>query len=161
MNHFIAIVTGLHVLAHSIFGCCSHRGEHTTPRSFTLAAFECCISGSKHCCEPVDDCHDSHHAVETVDASETALLQAKCLFCESSSSPKQPHQCPHVSCDWLVVGTGTELATVALCNASWISEPADLDALFATVADQIADNTQRRSFALPLRTHLAVGVLII
>lgn len=157
MNRLIAIITGLHVLAHGIFGCCGHHSHHLSARAAV-----------SHCCAPSggDDCSQHHesghqHESSTLESLEVAQADGNCFLCQSESSPRQPHQCSHASCQWLASGASGALAFIALDHGPAFCTPALLTATFAAGTARCSENEERQFFALPVRLHLAVGVLLI
>jgi len=147
MNRLIAIITGLHVLAHSLFGCCSHEGAHA--------------ASAPHCCHSTieNDCAHQHgldHRLEqqAADSGFYPLLK-------SNSAGNPHHVCLHSSCQWLEtkplcptdvlhLGINGTMAVVPFGN-SLVDTAADA-AAFSVLSDVI-------STAPPLRLHLALGVL--
>ena len=86
MNRIVAIVAGLHVLAHSVFGCCGHDSHSVTMRatdSAVLSLLE--FSGEQHFSEPDEGggCHD--HCVGTVDVEVVVHAKADCPLCAIQS----------------------------------------------------------------------------
>lgn len=140
MKPLIAILTGLHVLAHSVFGCCDH-GRVASPQTEAP-----CACSHAH--------HDDHHVrvSSSCDAHDVAAEEL----------PSQaPHQCVHASCHWLAGSAGPSVSPPDF------SAPIPFGAIPPTrdVASQSAefrpDRAAGRSTAPPLRLHLALGVLLI
>jgi hypothetical protein len=142
MNRLIAILTGLHVLAHGVFGCCEHRLDATSPPSVASPVL-------KTCC-----CHHGHQAAHPSasranDVAERALLK------------RSTHPCIHSSCHWLAAAAGPSVrppnfsvpvAVVAAPLSHGLSQHA---------ASFRPDNVIGRTSAPPLRLHLVVGVLLV
>lgn len=148
MNPLITIITCLHVLAHSVFGCCGEHGGHagTLPK---------CCQRVQQQIEPAHAEHVHHHGSTKCpdDASEP---------CDSVPSDSD-HDCPHAFCQWL--------DSKPLCANELIDFPLNLTAqnapaVLSAVALGNATTSSPCDFlarpaALPLRLHLAVCVLLI
>jgi hypothetical protein len=146
MNRLIAVITGLHVLAHGIFGCCGDHGTH--------------VAHASHACHTVDrhGCgeHGEHyeHATCGGDAS---------LVCIADPSGGLPHQCPHASCQWLDTKPACtdELFKLKLNRNELGCLDVRTESSPANAGISCLDDCYSRPAALPLRLHLAVGVLLI
>ena len=162
MNRIVAIVAGLHVLAHSVFGCCGHDSHSVTTHATDSAVLHCCdSSGEQHFSEPDEGggCHD--HCVGTVDVEVVVHAKADCPLCAFESSQQIPHQCSHGSCEWLASKPVDASALVTLSHTLEFFAPSNAAATFATTTVCVVANEQRQTLALPLRLHLALGVLLI
>ena len=154
MNRLIVIVTGLHVLAHSIFGCCDHVFAAS---SDTSTDHECSHAVARDV-EPSRHKHDCHDAV--ADPRNESELSST-YESNGESAPHQRHDCRHADCHWL---TSLKAAAASLLDydctpagAARIAEPLALTPLFGLSPERDI----RRCQALPLRLHLAFGVLLI
>lgn len=147
MQRLVAVITGLHLLAHSIFGCCAH---HAAPAKNT----PCCHSDQTfQCTHP----HASHRhpseAVESTDSLQAGFHQ--------QSAPH--HDCPHNSCQWL---KSERIDCSGLVNFHLTSVVAPLA---IAASGLLSDHTALSVHFLPapltqapsLRLHLALGVLLI
>jgi hypothetical protein len=162
MNNVVAIITGLHVLAHSLFGCCWHQREDAGRCSTPGAADLCCETSSEGCfISHNDDKHCDQHVAAEVHGSEEASTNAEHCSFETHSTSQQPHQCPHASCQWLTSDSSGGLTVVVLCLVPAFWEPVIAATTFASAADPFAQKQLLESLALPLRLHLAVGLLLI
>lgn len=141
MKSLIAILTGLHVLAHGIFGCCDHG---LVPPSRVPQR---CACHHAH--------HDDHHAPSSSPHDESLELAV-----EELPGPA-PHQCVHASCDWLAGSVGKTVHTPDFSTPIPLvaSLPKSCSAL--RTAEFRPDIAADETSALPLRLHLALGVLLI
>lgn len=147
MNRLIAVITGLHVLAHSLLGCCSHEGAHA--------------ASTPHCCHSTNESgcahqHGSDHRLE-----QQAADSGSCPVCISNSSGKPHHVCPHSSCQWLET---KPLSPADILRWDTLAPLAIVPAargLVASVTDAAAvrDLFDVENSAPPLRLHLVLGVL--
>jgi len=135
MNRLVAVITGLHVLLHGIVGCCDHG------LSVTSSAAPSC-----HC----------HHA-QQCDHSEPA---GECDLAEHDAPVEGPHECVHASCHWLAGDAPAMLRLLELSAATSLVALTPAIEL-APAAEFSPDAGLGQSPALPLRRHLAVGVLLI
>jgi hypothetical protein len=135
MKPLIAILTGLHVLAHGIFGCCDH-GLVAPSRAAPPCA-----------------CHHAHHDDQHVPSSNPHDVA------DVEQPAQAPHQCVHASCHWLASSVGK------LINMPDFSTPIPLVAslpkscLALQAAEFWPDIATDGTSAPPLRLHLALGVL--
>jgi hypothetical protein len=147
MNRLVALFTGFHVLIHSIFGCCDQAFAKVLP-----AVLDChCDTGHSH------QAH-SERVAYTPCADHFELGGAG--DCNDRSSPLQSHSCRHASCHWLTASH----ASVELFIVSHFLSSLDLPLVErmsgkAAALPAAIESLQNR--ALPLRLHLAVGVLLI
>ena len=87
MNRLIAIITGLHVLAHCIFGCCGGHSAHAGTAS------DCSHTAAQHTCSGHVDDGDVHELADRcVEASAVGI---------SDSTGRSHYDCPHGACQWL------------------------------------------------------------
>jgi len=135
MNRFATLLTAVTVLLHSVLGCCAHAVQRSSSGDATHSV---CTEQSKH---------DHGHSCS---ADEPLEEQAPC----------KGHECCRVKCQWLMPDAPSDLAAALLSYA----------AIFD--ADQIATSSVASAWqvevspfdalpALPLRFHLALGVLLI
>jgi len=139
MKPWIAILTGLHVLAHGVFGCCDHSlaASARAPKSCSC----------HHQAHPSD--HHAHSSCPRELADE-----------EESPSPA-PHQCIHASCHWLSGDAEPNINLLDLSAPVALVVIVPIDRLATHAAEFWPDNAARGNSALPLRLHLALGVLLI
>jgi hypothetical protein len=136
MKSLIAILTGLHVLAHGVFGCCDH-GVASAAQANRLCA-----------------CHRSHHEHSQPTVSQRDLVDEQ--------SPAGPtHDCVHASCHWM---TGDAAPTINPFDASMPATMTALVS-FGPTAFQAAefwpDAAAGTFSAPPLRLHLSLGVMLV
>jgi len=154
MQQLISIILGLHVLAHSIFGCCDH----------VLAVLE---SVDNYACSHAvtkseEGCRHEHNNRDAVAAHNANGEQSLAInISDQQSAPHEEHDCRHDSCHWL---TSDALPTIDLldfqCDAVHIQvNRAEIASGAASGFWLESDFGQYRT--LPLRLHLALGVLLI
>lgn len=137
----IAILTGLHVLAHGIFGCC----DHGLPVTSLVAKVHSCGHAP----------HDVSPELSTACCHATLDGEAA-----EGQSP-YPHECVHESCHWLAGNAGPKISKsdfslqVPLTAISVIAAPATPTLHHGVNLATIRDT------APPLRLHLALGVLLV
>lgn len=147
MSRLISIITGLHVLAHSVFGCCSHDAAraNTAPR--------CCHSASMQTCVHLD----SQVQQLTLTPMNSDASRVECVH----PPGRQHHDCLHSSCQWLGSKPFSPadvfhlsfngLVAIVPCLAGLSLYPANVSGdYFLSVAENSAP---------PLRLHLALGVM--
>ncbi len=100
MRKLIAILTGLHVLAHGVFGCCDHGWA-------AMAAPK--VEASSSCA-----CHHAHHDQHD---SQTAPAADICDAVGQNSPAPAPHECVHASCHWIAGGGGPGIASLEAYGA--------------------------------------------
>lgn len=155
MNRLIIIVTGLHVLAHSIFGCCDQAFVAIPDSAGGHACSHCVvkfIEAGRHehsHCDAVATHSDEFTHLFTTDISD------------QQSAPHQRHVCRHDSCHWLAGDASSDLD---LLSSYFVVT------CFPTISVEIASDATSgywpesdigRRPAAPLRLHLALGVLLI
>lgn len=147
MNRLIAIITGLHVLTHSVFGCCTHDILHVKSQ------YNCCHST----CENV--CIDQPQPDERFEEPDSHALG--CALCRSNSPAVPHHDCQHSSCQWLVSKSlsPADLLQLDLNNISAVT-PCTLG-VPAWKSDYAALRAQSEIAkpASQLRLHLTLSVL--
>jgi len=136
MKTWIAILTSLHVLAHGVFGCCDH-GPVVSPQAVQS-------------CSCHHEVHD--HLTSSPDSRDAA---------DQGWPSRQPHQCVHASCHWVVGDSGPSVKELDFSAPISIAAflPAGGSALPA--AEFWPDAARGTTSAPPLRLHLALGVLLI
>lgn len=158
MNQAVAIIVALHVLTHSVVGCCDH-----------VFAAQLPSSGCSHCHQTTvaeADANQRHHGDQEIfeahlTQGEHSCVCERCGITDREQLPLRGHNCPHASCYWL---TSDGASTCSLVDFDWTP------ALAAPVTGAIASETLSplspefdigRLHSLPLRLHLAAGVLLI
>jgi hypothetical protein len=147
MNRLIAIITGLHVLAHTVFGCCSHDTAHAS------AAPRCCHSAEVQTCVHRDtQTQQLTQAPSNSDASQI----------ESIRTPaRQHHDCVHSSCQWL---ESKPISTTDVFHLSFNGLVPIVPSLIGLCSSPINVTggyflSDAETSAPPLRLHLALGVM--
>ena len=151
MNQIVVVITGLTVLAHSIFGCCAHHGVSTA-----AGAMPCCAAVVEHT-------HHAHEAGAGCDAHDAvaSTQEVDRDHDESDHYPTHGHQCKHENCQWVSSRGDT---SVDPQGAAWnlpVSTP------FTTFVDLPLPGAgpngweSERFFALALRSHIRLRVLLI
>jgi hypothetical protein len=159
MKSVIATFTALNVLAHSVFGCCSHHagahagGDAVGRDGYCQAEFG--NSNSKH--HHDGECH-SHFVTSSPDAGEQPTAPG---FCERQSSGHGSHQCPHDTCQWLA--RDVAVATVVFDLITHVAANTAAPAVLVPVTPELLSREVAVApiSAVPLRLHLALGVLLI
>lgn len=146
MNCVLAILTGLSVLTHSIFGCCDH------------------VVASKSNARPSCSCHGiaRTNAPSPVVAKATRAnaTQTKSVASKSPTSPVGQHDCKHASCHWLADGK-TTLSHVPLERVLIIAIPIAQVIDFSTPLQFANAHSGSLLDGPPVRLHLLVGVLLV
>jgi hypothetical protein len=159
MKSLIATFTALNVLAHSVFGCCSHHagaqagGASVERDCDSQAEFGNSISKHQH----DGDCHN-HFVASSPVAGEQPSAPS---LCEGQSSGHGSHQCPHDTCQWLARDVAAAAVVVDLITHAAANTLAP--AVLAPVAPEVLSRevAVAPNSAVPLRLHLALGVLLI
>jgi hypothetical protein len=158
MNRAVALLTGVHVLLHSIFGCCNHTWaahshETSTPHRCHDEIGSKDATSVSHCNEQdADACSAAAERICDYDTNTAA---------DRAASTDERHSCRHASCAWLTTITVPELVPVD-CGCPFVIATAEALAAVPQRACFSSDSTViGRIHPLPLRLHLAVGVLLI
>lgn len=159
MNRIVAIVAALPVLAHSVFGCCAHHCHGVTPYAANCDSLQCCDASAEPISEPHERHGCGHKRTGPGQNLEVAQAQADCALCESESSRHLPHQCSHGPCQWHVAKPYNASSLVALDHSLVVFSPTEAHSTFATATVCVSESELRQRLALPLRSHLALGVL--
>jgi hypothetical protein len=136
MKSLIAILTGLHVLAHGIFGCCNHGLVASSP-------------AAKPCA-----CHRAHHDHHVSPSSSRDVA-------DEQLPSRAPHQCAHSSCHWLTGNAGPSISPPDFSVPVSFVAILPMRGLAMQAAEFRPADILGPSFAPPLRLHLALGVLLI
>jgi len=158
MKQYVAIIVGLHVLAHSIFGCCGHVFASTSQS----ATGHCRCAGAAAHRHEKEHAHDDHEHSQP-DSSQQVQL-GSCEYYGMSDHgqlPGEQHVCPHASCHWLVSQIVTTSSLVDFGFEFMVTVPPPAAVSLQSVWQQSTDFAVGRICAPPLRLHLAVGVLLI
>ena len=135
MNRFIPILTAAMTLSHAVLGCCAHAVQGTD------------------CCDKVPGVCSDHHQHESalVGDSHEPLDQR---------APGRDDECCHVKCQWLAPVTIGDLAHELL----WYSTIFDEDQIACSGSSHSllsVGSPADSLLALPVRSHLALSVLLI
>jgi hypothetical protein len=145
MNRLIVLITGLQVLAHSLFGCCVH--AHAPSSGSVPSA----------CCPHTAACPQHTHQASLPSPGGSEAVTS--LLTQKSSNHEQEHQCPHDACQWIVqkvAGPSIDAATIAyLPMSAYVDDSACL------AMREFTEREIRQSAAPPIRLHLWFGVLLI
>jgi hypothetical protein len=152
-NKLIVAVTGLHVLAHSVFGCCVHFFSDSEPTKTEAS----CSHSSNRLSEATPQ-HQTPH----VDGNDCSNIEhaAPSVLADDGSAPKHKHACRHVNCHWKTCEPCPDIKLLASSSI----EPF-VHAIIAT--NDLSGSSGLSSFeidvgrfpALSLRLHLVHGVL--
>ena len=133
MNRVIAILTVLSVLAHAVVGCCAHSVHSAASHSHGHG--DHAATHSHH--------HDGENATPPCD-----------------HEPGKDHSCHHAKCLWLASSNMVDISVASPFDTmGLIGDIATLQAseLFSLRHAAVSESPPR----LPLRSHLALGVLLI
>jgi hypothetical protein len=155
MNRLIATIIAIHVLVHSIFGCCDH--------AFAALSSVAIHDGCSHAAaRDVQSCghKHSHHDEVVAHDNEDEPCKAK-RIAGHNSAPNQQHDCRHASCYWQTQNGFLGFSLLELHGYAALAPQAPAAIASKTSAGISTENDVGRYHALPLRLHLAVGVLLI
>lgn len=149
MNRLIAIITGLHVLAHGVLGCCGDHNAHAATAS------HCCHTAKQHAC--------SGHAAEGHNHESADSCEEAGPAYTSDSSERSHHDCPHAACQWLDTKAfcPNELFQLELNHTAIVTASVLVAVSPSNTGITRPDDSSAHPAALPLRLHLAMGVLLI
>ena len=147
MKTLVVLVTGLHVLVHSVFGCCAHHATAHGARGESGCSRVAHSDGScAYCGEHQDESAIGameQHAAHGHDAQE--------------GRPGGGHQCVHDSCQWIVTkDTGGAFLSKSFSVPLQALAPSAVGELAAPIA---ASGAAFLTSAAPLRLHLRLSVL--
>lgn len=158
MNQVVAIIVALHVLAHSVVGCCAHVFAAQLPAAGCSHCHEATV-GVPHEHQPEQGGHDVAEAQATPE--EDVCACDGCGITEREPSPLRGHSCPHASCHWLTSGTASACGLVDFACIPAFSAPVTTVIASEAVRQLSSEFDIGRLHPLPLRLHLTVGVLLI
>lgn len=138
MSRLIAILISANVLAHAVLGCCSHTVHFA-------ACHEPAAATSDHSKHQASHSHH-HHGHDGAPPCDHA--------------PGEDHDCRHSQCQWLASTVGIDLEFASPFHAiSIVSD--DTSNLLAVIATQSLTALAESAPPLPMRSHLALSVLLI
>jgi hypothetical protein len=141
MRKLIAILTGLHVLAHGVFGCCDH-GWAAMALPHAEQATSCA-------------CHHAHQHAH--DAPGANLCDAVSQHLPAPA----PHECAHASCHWMAGGGGPGIWSLEACGAMLMVAIVPIESSPLLAGHYRPSDDCARFPAPPLRLHLALGVIVV
>lgn len=137
MNRIIAIFTVVSILGHAIVGCCSHTVHFAAYHALPA------VSGAHATHEGSHSHH--HHSHGTSPCNH---------------APDEDHDCPHIKCQWLASSGNLDLALTSPFHAVWgVCDEVSTQAC-AALARNLTTLAESPP-ALPVRSHLALRVLLI
>lgn len=138
MSRLIASLVAASVLSHAVLGCCSHTAHSAADHVFAAT----CGDHTSHEAEHAHQ-HDLHEGTSPCD-----------------HAPGEKHDCRHSQCQWLAstVSINLEFAT-PFHGVSIVGDDSSIR-LAAMVTRRLAILADSPP-ALPVRSHLALGVLLI
>jgi hypothetical protein len=152
VNRLVVSVTALHVLAHSVFGCCPHAFPTANPSTTQRTCGHSVEVASKQ------RAHQHSHAAGAQYCSEQGDESTIVL---ADSRPRSGHhgRCRHADCHWKTGERSSALELLDLTASAtfaWITSATDefSQSLRCTFESDIGLHR-----ALPLRLHLMMGVL--
>jgi hypothetical protein len=138
MSRLIATLISANVLAHALLGCCSHTVHFAACHDPAAATSD----HGKH--EAAHSHH--HHAHEGAPPCDHA--------------PGEDHDCRHSQCQWLASTVGIDLEfTSPFHGVSVVGDDSSIQ-LAAIVTQRLTPLTESPP-PLPVRSHLALGILLI
>jgi hypothetical protein len=137
MGRLIAILISANVLAHALLGCCSHTVH-------VAACHERASATSYH--SKHEATHSHHHGHEGAPPCDHA--------------PGEDHDCRHSQCQWLASTVGIDLEFASPFHALLIVSD-DTTHQLAAVATLSVTALAESPPPLPVRSHLALGILLI
>lgn len=137
MKQLIAILTGLHLLAHGVFGCC----DHGLLKQSQLES-ECA-------------CHGGIHHADDVAKS------GNCNGLDHDLPMPGSHHCLHDACHWVADSDGPCVASLDFAAPVFVAfVPSPLLTVLHPAEFQ-PDDILGRTSTPPLRLHLVLGMLLI
>ncbi len=125
-------------MGHAIVGCCSHTVHFAASHALPAVSGEHAAHEGSH----------SHHNHSHDDTSP----------CQHA--PAEDHDCQHVKCQWLASAGNIDLALTSPFHATGVVSEVFSTQACATLTQNLTTLAES-SPALPLRSHLALGVLLI
>ena len=108
VNKFVVAITALHVLAHSVLGCCDH-DTHGDAR----------ITAEHRCNHSTTDTSEAslcrHHRADALIVSHDANRGASFPSVDEAPVPLDQHQCRHANCDWKLGETCPDIKLLSFC----------------------------------------------
>ncbi len=116
VNKFVVAITALHVLAHSVFGCCDH-DTHGGAKT----ASEHCGNHSKTDTAEANLCR--HRRADAAILSHDANCVASIPSIDEAPVPLDQHQCRHANCDWKTGERCPDIKLLSFCAEAAIISP--------------------------------------
>ncbi len=135
MNRFIAILTAAMTFSHAVLGCCAHAVQEAG------------------CYDEVNSVCSNHHQHES-----SHVGQQHEPF--DQRAPGRGHECCRVKCRWLAPDAVSDLAYELLWYSTIFDEGPIASSRSSNSLLSVASSADSL-FALPVRSHLALGVLLI
>jgi hypothetical protein len=137
MSRLIAILISANVLAHAVLGCCSHTVH------FAACHERAAATSDHNTCEAS---HSHHHGNDELPPCNHA--------------PGEDRDCRHSQCQWLASTVGIDLEFASPFHGiSIVSD--DASNLLVVIATQNLTTLAESPPPLPVRSHLALSVLLI
>ena len=138
MSRLIATLISANVLAHALLGCCSHTVHFA-------ACHEPAAATSDHSKHQASHSHH-HHGHDGAPPCDHA--------------PGEDHDCRHSQCQWLASTVGIDLEFASPFHAI-LTVSDDTSHQLAAVATLSVTALAESPPPLPVRSHLALGILLI
>ncbi len=135
MNSVIAILTVVSIFGHAIVGCCSHTVHFAASHELPAVSGAHAGHGESH-----HHCHDT-----TVPGNH---------------APGEDHDCDHAKCQWVASSGSIDLALTSPFTAVGVMCAEVSTQIFATLTQNLTTLAESPP-APPVRSHLALGVLLI
>jgi hypothetical protein len=151
VNKFVVAITALHVLAHSVFGCCGH-DMHGGAKT----------AAEHHCNHPATDPSEAKLCRHSRARSATVSLDANRApsfpSVDEAPAPLDQHQCRHADCHWKTGEMCPNIKLLAYAEAGIVSmvpiEYEDDGSICRTFENDVGPDC-----ALRLRLQFMSGVL--
>jgi hypothetical protein len=119
-NKFVVSITALHVLAHSVFGCCGHDMHGA---SKTAAENRCNRSATDT--SEANPCQ--HNCADAVTVSHDASRAASFPSVDKLPAPPDRHQCRHADCHWQIGERCPDIKLLSSCAGAAILSTAPIE----------------------------------
>ncbi len=149
MTSFVHLLTVAAIFVHATFGCCAHETHEVEVTASESSECGCCHHHSSHQEEHEQDDHSQD------DLAHDDLSQ--------KGQQPVPHECSHADCKWPAPEART-LTDFELLSSMGIlpwNSTNSLASLFGNASDSSLLLPDLASPTLPVRSHLALCVLLI
>jgi hypothetical protein len=152
VNQFVVAITALHVLAHSVFGCCGH-DMHGGAKT----------AAEHHCNHPGTDTSEAnpyqHSHADAATVSHDANRASSFPLVDEAPAPLDRHQCRHADCHWQTGETCPDIQLLSFCAKAAILSTAPIEHKHDGSICLTFENDVGPDCALRLRLQFMSGVL--